>query len=225
MGWTCTLRESLLKNMANLGATHESSHIMVVHYDGPSLELLEKAIAKIATFGSSHSQCSVIHVYLDLGNVDAIRSAKGDLQDLSLQLGQRVMSRYFFGRSWSEFCSMAYYTRLYANRQWCTFESVMQCITQHLRDSCLSHSLTATHAMILHLENVTSPVVTPYLADLVALLGRYMCTGPKVSRPPLAKKLGLALLPIFTCSTMVEDVPISMGRFSEVILRSNKQQS
>ena len=219
MGWTCTLQESLLKNVANLGAIQEVNHIMVVHYDGQSLEL-ERAITKIATFGSAHSQRSVVYVYLDLENADAIYVEKENMEDLSLQLGQRMMSRYFFGRPFSEFCSLAYNTLLYANRHLCTFEAVMRYIIQHARDSCLSHSLTTTHAMILHLDNVTSPWVTPFLADLVALLGRYMCTGRKGSRPPLAKKLGFALLPVFST---VKDVPISMGRFSEVSLRSNKR--
>jgi len=183
---------------------------------------LEKTISKIATFGNPHFQRSVVHVYLDLGGADAINAINGDARNLSLQFGQRVMSRYFFGRSFSDFCSLAYTTKLFANRHLCTFEAVMQCIIQHVRDSCLSHSLTTTHAMILLLDNVTSPWVTPFLADLVVLLGRYMCTESKDSRPPLAKKLGFALLPVFITSATVEDVPIPMGRFSEVILRSQK---
>jgi len=31
LGWTGTLQENLLKNVANLGAIQEANHIMVVH--------------------------------------------------------------------------------------------------------------------------------------------------------------------------------------------------
>jgi len=143
LGWTCTLQESLLKNVANLGAIQEVNHIMVVHYDGQSLEL-ERAITKIATFGSAHSQRSVVYVYLDLENADAIYVEKENMEDLSLQLGQRMMSRYFFGRPFSEFCSLAYNTPLYANRHLCTFEAVMRYIIQHARDPSHDNSCYAS---------------------------------------------------------------------------------
>ena len=227
LDWTTTLHESLQKNVANLGASNESDHIMI-RFNGPSLELC-KIADMFATFVHQQAPYSVIHVYLDLGNADAFDAAKedeGGKENLSLQLGLRVISRCFFRRSFREFTSNASSSTLYAHRKSCTFELAMQCISQHVRDSCLTHPLAEAHAMILHLDNVTSPLVVPFQADLVTLIGKYMCTGPKASRPPLAKKLGFALLPVFTSSiTTVENVPIPMGRFSEAILRSDLSQA